>query len=299
MTTTPLHHPPRLSQVVREQLRVTALSIRLPAIALAAIAAVVTMLVIADFLRGRGGVEFAPELSLIPAFAGALMPIAVWLNEQRFGAGFMWTLPVDRTRHALAKVLAGWIILIVAVTGFVIWLLILALITKENITGDEIIRLLPASYDPYVSAVDPSTLRTIRWSFPPVLRLVPFFAATGAYILASAIALGFRHPFRWIIGTVAAVYLTAAIGQGIADDQFWALSGKLIRTLQEGRYGLDTLLSARAESLRTVVTFSNGQRITAWRGLPVVTDWIIAVLLWTGLGIGGLSAALMRHRENR
>jgi hypothetical protein len=95
------------------------------------------------------------------------------------------------------------------------------------------------------------------------------------------------------------VYLTAAIGQGIADDQFWALSGKLIRTLQEGRYGLDTLLSARAESLRTVVTFSNGQRITAWRGLPVVTDWIIAVLLWTGLGIGGLSAALMRHRENR
>jgi hypothetical protein len=299
MTTTPLHHPPRLSQVVREQLRVTALSIRLPAIALGAIAAVVAMLVIANFLRGRGGVEFAPELSLIPAFAGALMPIAVWLNEQRFGAGFMWTLPVDRTRHALAKVFAGWIILIVAVTGFVIWLLILALITKGNITGDEIIRLLPASYESQVSSVDPSMLRTVRWVFHPVLWFVPFTAATGTYALGSALALGFRHPFRWIIGAIAAVYLTAAVGQGIADDQFWDLSAKVTRTLFEGRYGIDALLSARVESLKTLVRLSNGQTVSAWKGLPVVSDWIVATLLWTGLGVAGLSAALRRHRENR
>jgi hypothetical protein len=294
-----LHPTPRLGEVMREQLRITALSLRLPAIVLGAIAGLVTMLAIADFLRGRGGVEFAPELSVIPALAAVLLPIAVWQNEKRFGPGFLWTLPVDRTHHALTKILAGWVVLMIAVTAFVLWLLILALITKGRIGGDQMIRLLPASYDSYVSAVDPSTLRTIRWSFSPVLWLAPFFAATGAYILASAIALGFRHPFRWIIGTIAAVYLTAAIGQGIADDQFWALSGKLIRTLQEGRYGLDTLLSARAESLRTVVTLSNGERITAWRALPVVSDWIVAVLLWTGLGLGGLSAALMRHRENR
>jgi hypothetical protein len=299
MTSMELRQTPRPGQVMREQLSVIALSLRVPAMVLAAIAGVVTMLAIADFLRGRGGVEFAPELSLIPALAGALLPIAVWQSEKRFGPGFLWTLPVDRMRHALTKIFAGWVVLMIAVTAFVFWLLVLALITKGGISGDEMIRLLPPSYDSYVSAVDPSTLRTIQWSFPPVLRLVPFFSATGAYILASAITLGFRHPFRWIIGTIAAVYLTAAIGQGIADDQFWTLSGKLIRTLQEGRYGLDTLLSARAESLRTVVTLSNGQRITAWRGLPVVSDWIVAVLLWTGLGIGGLSAALMRHRENR
>ena len=299
MTNAELHPTPRLGRIMREQLSVTALSVRLPAIALSAIAGLVTMLAIADFLRGRGGVDFAPELSVIPALAAVLLPIVVWQSENRFGPGFVWTLPVDRARHALAKIFAGWVVLMIAVTAFVLWLLILALITKGKIGGDQMIRLLPASYDSFTSAVDPATLRTIRWSFPPVLWLVPFCAATGAYILASAIALGFRHPFRWIIGTIAAVYLTAAIGQGIADDQFWTLSGKLIRTLQEGRYGLDTLLSARAESLRTVVTLSNGQRITAWRGLPVVSDWIVAVLLWTGLGIGGLSAALMRHRENR
>ena len=299
MTSAELHHPPRPGEVMREQLKVTALSLRLPAIALAAIAAVVTMLVVADFLRGHGGVEFVPELSLIPAFAGALLPIAVWQSERRFGPGFLWTLPVDRTRHALTKVFAGWLLLMLAVTGFVLWLLILALITKGNISGDEMIRLLPTSVVPPAETLDPSMLRVVRWAPQRVLWLAAFFAATGAYALASAIALGFRYPFRWIIGAVAAVYLVAAVGQGVADDQFWILSSKVIRTLFEGRYGIDALMSARTESLKTLVTLSSGQTVSVWRGLPVVSDWIIATLRWTGLGIAGLIVALMRHRETR
>jgi hypothetical protein len=299
MTSTGLHHPPRPGEVMREQLKVTALSLRLPAIALAAIAAVVTMLVVADFLRGHGGVEFAPELSLIPAFAGALLPIAVWQSERRFGPGFLWTLPVDRTQHALTKVFAGWLLLMLAVTGFVLWLLILALITKGNISGDEMIRLLPTSVVPPAETLDPSMLRTVRWIPQRVLWLAPFFAATGAYALASGIALGFRHPFRWIFGAVAAVYLVAAVGQGVADDQFWILSGKVVRTLFEGKYGIDALMSARTESLKTLVKLSNGQTVSVWRGLPVFSDWVVATLLWTGLGIAGLAAALTRHRETR
>ena len=299
MTNTELHPTPRLSDIIREQLKATALSLRLPAIALACIAVVLTMLAISDFVRGRGGVEFAPELSLIPAFAGALLPIAIWQTEKRFGPAFLWTLPVDRTRHALVKMLAGWIVLIIAVTGFVLWLLVLALITKGNISGDEIIKLLPSSYSSDASAVDPSTIRTIRWVFQPILWLVPFTASTGMYVISSAIWLGFRFPFRWIIGTVAAVFLTAAIGQGVADDQFWALSGKVINTLLQGRYGLDTLLSARAESLKTLAVLTTGERISVWKGLPVVSDWIAATLLWTGLGTAGLFVALMRHREKR
>ena len=299
MTSAELHHPPRPGEVMREQLKVTALSLRLPAIALAAIAAVVTMLVVADFLRGHGGVEFVPELSLIPAFAGALLPIAVWQSERRFGPGFLWTLPVDRTRHALTKVFAGWLLLMLAVTGFVLWLLILALITKGNISGDEMIRLLPTSVVPPAETLDPSMLRVVRWAPQRVLWLAAFFAATGAYALASAIALGFRYPFRWIIGAVAAVYLVAAVGQGVADDQFWILSSKVIRTLFEGRYGIDALMSARTESLKTLVTLSSGQTVSVWRALPVVSDWIVATLLWTGLGIAGLIVALMRHRETR
>jgi hypothetical protein len=299
MTSTQLHPLPHLGQVIREQLRVTALSVRLPAIALAGISFVVTMLALADFLRGRGGVEFAPELSLIPAFAGALLPIAVWQSERRFGSGFLWTLPVDRTRHALVKVFAGWILLLIAVTGFVLWLLVLALITKGNITSDEVIRLLPSATVPPAGTLDPSMLRTVTWIPQPVLWLAPFFAATGTYALASAIALGLRYPFRWIIGAIAAAFLTAAVSQGIESDQFWVVSSKVVRTFLEGRYGLDALLSARTESLKTLVTLSNGQTVSVWRGLPDVSDWLVATLLWTGLGIAGLSAALMRHRERR
>src|SRR6476659_6911343 len=107
MTSTELHGMPRMRQVIREQLAATALSLRLPAIGVAGLATLVTMLAIADFLRGRGGVEFAPELSMIPAFAGMLLPVAVWQSEKRFGPGLFWTFPVDRTRHALAKVFAG------------------------------------------------------------------------------------------------------------------------------------------------------------------------------------------------
>src|SRR5688572_33046967 len=151
MTSIELHSVPRFGQVIREQFKAIALSLHLPALGVAFLATVVTMLAFADFLRGRGGVEFAPELSMIPAFAGLLLPIALWQGEKRFGPGFFWTLPVDRTRHALAKVFAGWLVLMIAVTLFVLWLLILALITKGNITSDEMIQLLPSSSVPRTS----------------------------------------------------------------------------------------------------------------------------------------------------
>ena len=299
MTSTELHSLPRLGRVIREQLKSVAMMLRLPAIAAAALAAVALMLAIANFLRGGNGVDFAPELSLIPAFTGALLPFAVWHNEQRFGTAFLWTLPVDRARQALAKVTAGWILLLIAMAAFVLWLFILALITKGRISGDEMIQLLPTSDLPSPHTVDPSMLRTVRWAFPPVLWLVPFFAATATYILASAIALGLRHPFRWIAGAIAAVLMIGAVGQGIGSDEFWVVSSRIVNTLLQGRYRIDAVLSARTESLKTRVMLSNDEIVTAWRGLPVISNWIIATLLWTGLGVAGLYAAVMRHREGR
>jgi len=299
MTSIELHSLPRFGQVIREQFKAAALSLHLPAIGVAALASVVTMLAFADFLRGRGGVEFAPELSLIPAFAGLLLPIAVWQSEQRFGPGFLWTLPVDRTRHALAKVFAGWLLLMIAVALFVLWLLILALVTKGNITSDEMIRLLPSSTVPRPGTLDPTMLRTVRWVPQPLLWLVPFTAATGVYAFASAIALGLRHPFRLIIGLVAAGFLIAAVSQGMGSDGLDLGAARVLESLFFGRYGIDGLLTARTESLKTLVRLSNGQTVSVWRGLPVISEWLTATLLWTGLGLAGLFGALMRHRERR
>ena len=42
----------------------------------------------------------------LPGLIGALLPIAVWARDARFGPSFLWTVPVDRRRHALIKVLA-------------------------------------------------------------------------------------------------------------------------------------------------------------------------------------------------
>jgi len=299
MTTMELHARPRFGHVIREQFKAAALSLHLPAIGVAALTAIVTMLAFSDFVRGKGGVEFAPELSMIPAFAGLLLPIAVWQSEKRFGPGFFWTLPVDRTRHALAKVFSGWLLLMVAVALFVVWLLILALITKGNITSDEIIRLLPSTDFPRPRTLDPSMLRTIRWVPPPVLWIVPFTAATGAYAFASALALGLRYPFRWIIGLIAGVFLLAAVSHGMGSEGIEAAAGRMVESLFFGRYGIDALLTARTESLKTVVELSNGQTVTAWRGLPVISEWVTATLLWTGFAVAALAAALARHRERR
>ena len=294
-----LRHPPRFREVLREQIKATALVLRVPALGLAALGAVATMLALADFFRGHGGVEFAPDLSMVPAFAGLLLPFAIWHGEKRFGPGFLWTLPVDRTRHAFAKVFAGWLLLMIAAVAFVLWLLILALITKGNITSDEMVRLLPSYTVPPPRTLDPSMLRSVRWVPNPLLWLVPFSAATGTYAFGSAIALGLKYPFRWIIGAIAGAFLIAAVGHGVGSEKLALQLGHLLETMMFGRFGVDGLLTARAESLKTMVQLTNEEVVGVWRGLPVVSEWLAATLLWTGLAVAGLFAALMRHRERR
>jgi len=299
MTSTQLHNTRLFGQVVREQFRATALSLRTYAIVGAALGALATFLAFADYFYRGVGTEFAPMMSLIPGFAGVILPMVLWQRERQFGAGFFWTLPVDRSRHAFAKVFAGWLCLMIPTAAFVLWLLVLALITKGNLSSDEIVRVLPTPIEPPTGTLDPSMLHTVRWIPDKAFWFVPFTAATATYVLVSGIMLGLRHPFRWIIGAAAGIFLIAAVGQGIGDDAFWIKMQSVVEPLVSGPYGLDAVLSARSESLHTQIILSNADRATVWLALPVVRDWIIATLLWTGLGTAGLCAALFRHRERR
>ena len=299
MTTMELHQPPRPGQVMREQFRATALSLRIPAIVLASVGALLMVIVFIDFLNGRGGVEFSPQLSMLPAFAGLFLPIALWYRDRPFGQGFFWTLPVDRPRHAAIKILSGWLCLMIAVAGFVLWLLILAFITKGNISSDEMIKLLPSSNVPPSGTLDESMLRTIRWVPNPLLWLVPFTAATGMYIIANAIAVGVRHPVRLIVAVFAFGLLLAAVAQGIRSETFWNNTGNFTEAVLYGRYGLDGLLTGGTESLHTQIRLIDGKSVGVWRGLPVISNWIAATLLWSSLGLVALLAGLMRHRERR
>jgi len=148
-------------------------------------------------------------------------------------------------------------------------------------------------------AVDPAALQSLRWTPQPLLWLVPFTAASSAYVLASALMLGLRHPLRWLAGSVLAVFLFVSVGQAVKAG--WLVDGLmgLVQTFFGGRYGFDALLTARTESLHTEVTLTTGETVGVWRALPQLGPWALATLLWMGVGLVLLWAAASRHRERR
>lgn len=274
--------PPRV--VVLAQLRAVALALRTPAVVAATLILVATAVMMTGLLDASQPVAFHPEHQMLPGMVGLVLPIFVWMGEDRFGPGLLWSLPVDRRGHALTKVFAGWVWLMIGVLLFVIWQLAISWSSGAEIFADERLRIVGAA-----------GIEDVSRTPEPLLWIVPFTAATGTYLLASALALGTRHPLRWIAGVVIAVFLMVSIGVE------WQVNA-LTRFLQwgfAGPYGVDALLTARTESLKTEAILATGETVVVWRGLPTVADWAIATLLWTTAGCLALWAAASRHRENR
>jgi len=288
--------------VLLAQLRATGRALRGMALIAAALLALLTMWVALQSMSRDVALTLNAWPTQLPGILGALLPIAVWARDERFGPGFMWTLPVDRREHALTKVLAGWVWLMGGVALFVLWLLVLTSVTGGRALPPETLHLLASSVAASVP-VDPATLRTAHWAAGPLIWAVPFTAATAAYLLASAIALGIRYPLRWVIGTVLA-YVLSTVAGGAASAQLgvgWLdhAPGRLLELLFESRYGLDALITARMESLSTSATLTTGERVMIWTATPDLADWRTATLLWTGAGLLALWAAASRHGERR
>lgn len=292
------HVRPRTGAVLREQVRAVGLVLRTPALVAAALLALATVLSARQLLEGAGPFGFHPEMSMVPGMAGLLLPLLVWRGEQRFGPGFLWTLPVDRRQHALAKVAAGWVWLMAAVALLFLWLLALTLLSGGNPLAEETLRMLPGAIAGG-QGVDPAALGSQRVAPQPLLWLVPFTAASSTYVLASALMLGLRHPLRWLAGTVLGIFLVISVGQAVRAG--WLVAGmeRLLQTLFVGRYGLDALLTARTESLHTEVTLTTGETVGVWRALPHLGPWALATLLWLAAGLLALWVAASRHRERR
>jgi len=293
---------PRLRAVLLEQVRATGLALRWPALAGAALLAVATLAIVSWMVNRAGVVNLHAQPTVLAGLAGALLPMAVWARDDPFGAGFLWTLPVDRRRHALAKALAGWMWLMGGVALFALWLLALTLASGGRVLPVETLHVL-TTQAPTSGPLDAAALRTVRWAPGPLIWAVPFTAATACYLLASALAVGSRHPRRWVIGTVLAYPLLSLAGTvasglprtGWLDDA----PERALRLLIEGRYGLDALLTARTASLESTATLATGELIVIWSAVPDLAHWRIAALLWTGAGLLALWAAASRHREQR
>ena len=297
MTSTTFHSAPRTRDVLLAQIRAVGLAPRGPALAAMAVVTLATLLITIKSLNRGEVIAFHPEHQMWPGIVGLLLPIVVWRGEERFGASFLWTLPVDRWRHALAKVFAGWVWLMGGVALFVLWSLALTLLSGGNIFAEETLRVLTS-----VSAsrtLDPAAMETVRWTPEPMLWLAPFTSATATYLFASALGLATRHPLQWIVGSVIGFYIVYGVGDAANAVWLGNVFEPLLESLFEGPYGLDALLTARTTSLNNEATLSTGDRVAVWRALPDVGQWATATLLWTSAGLLSLLAAASRHREDR
>jgi hypothetical protein len=293
---------PAFGAVLREQIRATGLALRAAGVAGAVIVGLITLVVILQSV-GRGAAANAePWPTVLPGLMGMLLPGAVWARDDRFGPGFLWTLPVDRRRQALTKVLAGWVWLMAGVALFALWTLAMALVSGAGVLPPEALRVLTAPFAPGVP-LDPSTLRSATWAPGLLIWVVPFTGATATYLLASAVVLGTRRSLRWVIGVVL-FYALLAVASDAASAQLSAgwladAPGRLLRRIVENPYGFDALLTARTQTLSTTAPLSTGETVLVWRAVPTLADWAVATLIWTAGGVIALWAAASRHRERR
>ncbi|HEX8395051.1 MAG TPA: hypothetical protein VF665_22080 [Longimicrobium sp.] len=298
MTEWVLHSGARPGGVARAQIRAVGLALRGPAMVAGGVLVLATALAVAD-MRGSTGFNFHPERWMVPGLSGLLLPMAVWRGEERFGPGFLWTLPVDRRGHALAKVGAGWVWLMAAVALFVLWLLAVALASGGNVLGPETLRMIPPLPYPGDGGLNPAAITPTAWTPNPVLWLVPFTAATAMYLLSSALALATPHPFRWLAGVLLTFFLIAMVSDAADADGVAQIPEYLVSLLVGGRYGLESVLIASTETLKVETRLTTGEMAVVWRGLPDPAQWARSTLLWTALAAAALWAAASRHRETR
>lgn len=200
-----LHPTPRWRDVVLEQIRIVGLSLRPVALVVAVVLGAGT-LVIGSEIAG-GGPGFDSHDILPTAVISFFYPFAVWRSDKRFGPAFLWTLPVDRPRLALAKVFAGWVWLMAALAFFATWLFALALIARAS----------PAE----------------------ILVRIPVIATVATYLFGSALVLGLRHPLRWLLGTAGSIILLARVFD--PDDVSLLASSGLFSAVQRAAALWETL----------------------------------------------------------
>lgn len=296
-----LHPTPRPWDVLTEQVRAVGLALRGPAVVAGALAALASFFLLTELLLNAEPLDFHPQRWLLPALLGLLLPIAVWNGRERSEASFLWTLPVDRRRHALTRVLAGWLWLMGAVALFVLWLLAVTLISGGSLVAEETVRFLPASSHPALGRIDPGAVRTEHWTPHPLIWLVPFTAATATYLIASALALGatLRGIALAVLGLFVLVFLASAAGKAAGSEWLIFAPSRVVRAVVYEPYGLAMLLTTTTEFLAVYATLPTGETVLVGRGAPDLGRWATATLLWTGAGLLALWAAASRHRENR
>lgn len=283
-------HEPKvgLFGALAEQVRAVGGALRREATAAAALVALLMVFLLVHMIRDPGGVDVDPAGSLIGAGAAFVFPFAVWKGDRLFGPGYLWTLPVDRSTHALVKAFAGWLWLMLTVAAFLGWLVAVALITGGNINAPTTHLLLQPGATP--DSPRPGDLREVTRALPAWNWLAWFTAATVTYLLGTAAVLGLRRPLLWGAGVLLCLLTLGALGGGLVEG--------LVEAVLFSPIGLDYALSGGAEALEVVVTIPGQEESrVAWRALPSAGRWSSVTALWAAIGLAFVAVAAARHRE--
>lgn len=285
---------PDVRAVWNEQLRTVAAGMRWELIGAAVLLGVPTLVAAAWQAGMHGSLTLDPSdgYGWVLGLAGVLFPLAVWKDEQRFGDSHLWALPVARRRHALLKVGTGWAILMASVAAVVAWMVAVTLVTGGTL-GDETTRMLLV--DRALAEAGAGGIETVEWTTRWWQWLIPFTAATVAYLFGSALLLATPRPWWWVGGGFLLLVVLGTMSEelDLANELFERLVfGPVFHPL-----GLDTVMTSGWDSLTTAVQRPDGEWVGVWRAMPALGRWVAATTLWTAIGSIGLWAASMRHRE--
>jgi hypothetical protein len=273
-----------------EQVRIVGLALTREAMLAGAALALICILSLVMAVRYDEELYLSPDL-LQPTLMVALwLPYAVWKGDPIFGRAFLWTLPVRRQHAAAAKVLAGALLMMVAM--LVTWAALgLTAVMSGGGIGVEQVRLLD-------TGGGLASATKLHWQTPPWAWAMPFGAALILYLASSAALLGLRHPIRWILGTIVGTTLLIVLTLSLApDDAIEHLLQQVHDVLWSGPLGFDHVLTGGETSLSTVVDPPGKGVVLLWSGMPGIANWAVATLIWLMAALLALALAIRRHWE--
>lgn len=259
-------HPlPRAAAVLREQFSAVGVSARGEMLAAAVVMLGVTVVMALYHVNSGSGPFEMLDLRMPLVGVGLFAPLAVWKNEAPSRRGYLWALPVARSRNSLARVLGGWTWVMLLSAGLMLWTLGITLVANGG---------LSAQAAPHGQ---------------PWMWLLPFTAATVAYLVGSAIVLATDHPWRW---TAAGIFLFAVLlqlSEAMRDPWLERRLGSVVF----GRYGLNSVATGTVE----VQTLAPGGGI-AFQMVPDQQAWVVATLLWGAIALVAVLVAAHRYQES-
>ncbi|HEU4561901.1 MAG TPA: hypothetical protein VFS20_29010 [Longimicrobium sp.] len=259
------HSTPRAAAVLREQFRAVGVAARGEMVVAGVLMLGVTVLMVLYHVNwGSGGFDMLDMR--MPLFGlGLFAPLAVWRNEAPSRRGYLWALPVDRSRNTLARLLGGWSWVMLVAAALMLWSLGATLAANGGLGND-----LAAPHG------------------EPWMLLLPFTGATVAYLIGSTVVLATDYPWRWTAGGIFLFGVLLQLTEAMRDP--WL--ERLLTSVFAGRYGLISVatgtVGVRTRAASGAIDF---------RMVPDQQAWLVATLIWSAIAFAAVLAAAYRHQE--